>query len=363
MATSGSGVGRTSRVAAVTIAKWAKRVSEITKRKLVLYALLSKKGLIHYCDGGGQLRWPVRVEEHQIEEWVDAVPVPFTRLDTKDNAFLPWRGYRASDAITLQEKLENGGEAAIVKIFEGREKQIREAITRKFAAEFYIDGNVSTRRFHGIESFMGIGAQTDTDVEATNPSDTYANLSTVPAALSSDSDLARIWTPTIISTNRNPGTGIISWADAADEYLRAGIIRTQFGNAEEDMLDLILLTRSSYEDLLNILDNKERIMVNRGAAAGLVSMGFKAVVEIDGVPVMWDVAVPSTDANGDVVRGYGWNSSRFQLYLLGKEKQLWKVITTYNQSYQADEIFLWCYGNFQAESPKYFAKFADIATP
>lgn len=368
MATRGQGVGVSQRVQAVTLAKWFKKVSELTIRKVVILALLQKKGLLKYGASGGQMRWPIYKEEHQLYGFPDFRPVNRARIHTKDNAYLGWRGYYSPDTITLREKLENSGPEAVIKIFGDREKLMRQSLTRLMNYEMYKDGEsadgIANERFHGIESFMDIntGAQVASDVLATTLADSYAGLSTVESALNpTNPQLNRLWSPTIVNSNRNPGGGVLAWEDNAVEYLRAGIIRNKYGNMTGEKLDLITLTQSAYEALLNLLDNKERILVNRGAGEQLVSMGFTDVVEVDGVPVMWDIACPAVDDNSDVVYGYGWTTEMIELHLLGEEKQLFKVKLSFNDSYIADNIFVWCLGNLRFDSPRYFAKWAAIS--
>lgn len=363
MANRGEGVGVTNRVAHVTIAKWVKKLSDLTKRKLIVLAKLEKSGLVTYGHDGGQIRWPIEKDEHQLNAFVDARPVNFQRVETTDNAFLGWRGYYLNDFITRQEKLENGGPSAMLKVFNNREKTIKRSAMRRLSAEMYKDGNsaagVTANRFHGIESFMSTGAQVDADVVASVHNDTYANLSTAVGGVNSEFD--RIWTPTIVSTNRNTGSGNMDWADYADEYIREANMRTSFGQGSDENLDLVTLNRDAYRDLLNLMDGKERIQVNRGAGADLVSLGFKNMVEIDGVPCVWDSAVPTTDDSSRVVQGYGWTTEQMELMLLGSEKQLFKVDVTFSSTYQGDEIFIWTLGNLRFESPKHFAKFVELA--
>lgn len=363
MANRGEGVGVTNRVAHVTIAKWVKKLSDLTKRKLIVLAKLEKSGLITYGHDGGQIRWPIEKDEHLLNGFVDARPVNFQRVETTDNAFLGWRGYYLNDFITRQEKLENGGPSAMLKVFNNKEKTMKRSAMRRMAAEIYKDGNsvagIAANRFHGIESFMGVGAQTDADVVATTHNDTYANLSTAVGGLNSEFD--RIWTPVIVSTNRNEGAGNLDWNDYADEYIREANIRGSYGQGSDENFDLCTLNRDAYRDLLNIMDGKERIQVNRGAGAELVSLGFKNMVEIDGLPCVWDSAVPTTDDAGETVRGYCWTTEQMELMVLGPDKQLFKVDVTFSSTYQGDEIFIWSLGNLRFESPRYFGKLVDLA--
>jgi len=358
----GEGVGISPRTAEVTIANWFKEVSDLTIQKYAYLKMLYEKGKISYGVGGEQIRWPVRVRDHAIGAHVDGGAKTFQRVNTLDNAFLTMRGYDSTDAITLKEKLINKGPAAIIEIFNARKDYIRRGLHRKLAAEWYKDGNATGNEhtFHGIESFMSMTGQTASDELQTTSDDTYAGLTTAAGDATVDPDSVKTWTPVIVNSNRNPGSGTRAWADFADEYIRTGIIESSFGNNTEEMIDLILLRKTSYRDLLNIADDKEHLHFTRGADVGMAKFGFKQFVEWDGVPIGWDAGIPATDGASDTIHGYGLNCDFLKLCLLN-EKTLWECIVTWNSSRAADEFYFYCLGNLVHESPRYFVKWAEIS--
>lgn len=371
MANRGDGIGVSERVAQATIAEWSKKVSEETTRNLVLLAMLQKKGKISYGHSGGQMRWVVRKGEHPLSGFVDMQPITFERRNTKENAFLGWRAQKASDLITLREKLENSGPEAMIKVFEGREELIREGAIKAMAEQVYVDGDsaaaVAAEQFHGLESFMAItdGSQTATSIVATVHADTYANLGTVVGGVggdATDTKTNRLWTPVIINTSQTPTAGIKNWSDYAVEYIREMLIRGTYGQGEADRMNLVILNQAAYTDLMNLMDDKERILVNRGAGEELVSLGFRNIVEIDGCPVTWDFACPTTDSDSNTVRGYGLNTNKVEFCVLGPkgQKNLFSSRVDFNVSFQADCVFLWLIGNFKFQSPRHFGKLVDI---
>lgn len=357
------GVGVSLRVAKTTIEEWGKKVSEETVKYLPLMALLKKRGRIEKGCSGGQFRWVVRIADHEINDFVDMQPVTFGRTTTVENAFLPWRGYYFQDAISLREKLEQGGPEAMIKIFSSRSDLIKQGAMRALADELYKDGNAAgnTNKFHGLESFMGIGAQTNTSIIASTHDDTYANLSTAVNTVGGTSQ-PRIWTPVIINSNYVSGGVTQSWANYADEYIREGILRGTYGTDPANRPDLIMLSRDSFKSLLDLLDDKERISIARGSNLELTKLGFENHVQLDGVSVMWDASVPTTDSDAVTVRGYMFTVDRMKLKILGSpNSDLFMSKVTFNDSYRADHIFLSLLGNWQFESPRHFGKFADIA--
>lgn len=357
------GSGISPRVAATTIEEWAKRVnSEVTKHN-PLIALLKKKGKIRPgVASGGAMRWVPRVSEHSLKGFKDMKAIAFERVNTLTNATLPWRGKYLQDAISLREKLEQQGPAAMIRVFEGREQIMREAGVRAMAEQFFKDGDsaaaAAAEDFHGIESMMAIATgQVDADKFATALNDTYAGLSTVAGAV--DPTNTSAWSPVVVNTDRNPGSGTQAWSSFADEYIRRGLLEATRGSSPMDRPDLVVLTKTSYEELLNVLDGKERLNVSRGQGQGVAALGFTAV-SLDGVDVLWDDAVPSSDAQSATVRGYAFNTDRLELRLLNKG-DLFSSKVTFNDTYQADHIFLYIVGNFKFESPRHFVKFADIS--
>ena len=351
------GLGVSPRVAATTIEEWAKVVSEEAEKHLPHIAMLKSKGRIKQgAASGGGMRWVVRVKDHTLQAFEDMSPISFERVNTKVNALLPWRGYYMVDAISLREKLEQGGPEAMIKVFSNREEVMRRAALRSLADKFYLDGSVQTQDFHGIESFMGIDTQTATDQLATTTNSTYAGLST--AAGTVDATNTKAWTPVIVNTAHTPTAGLRTWADTADEYLRHAILQSTYGAGPSDRLSMFTLTKDGYEDLLNLLDDKERIPVVRGSAEKLVSMGFSAI-NFDGVPVIWDAAVPTTDADSTVVSGYGWTHDQMELRLLNSGN-LFSSKVTYNDTMATDNIFLYMVGNLKFRGPRHFVKLAAI---
>lgn len=357
----GGGIGSTTRVAETTIEEWAKTVSEETEKYLVLLALMKKKGNIKYGCSGHTFRWVVRKEDHQLKAFRDFDPVGVERVNTKTSATLEHRGYYIQDAISLREKLEQGGPEAMIKIFANREKVMRDGAMRGLADELYVDGNASGNdyRFHGIESFMGIAAQTGSDIIATTHNDSYAGLSTAVAGIDATND--RLWTPVIVNTDHNPGAGTQSWANYANEYLRTAFLRLTHGTGPDDRPDLTLLTRDAYEDLLNLMDDKERISIARGASLKLTKLGFENSIQLDGVPIMWEEAVPTTDSDSATVNGYIYTCGRMELKVLGGN-QLFTARVTFNDTYRADNIFMHLLGNLKFESPRHFGKLANISS-
>ena len=364
------GLGISQRVALTTIEEWAREVNDEAIRMLPLLALMQAKGRVKQGEAsGGGMRWVPRVDEHRLKGFKDMKAIRFTRRNTKVNAFLPWRGYYTDDAISLREKLEQGGPEAFIKVFSNREEVMREGVVRGLAEKFYIDGNsaaaIDNEDIHGIESFMSIDrtAQVGNADEkfAVTHNDNYAGLSTARGALFGP--VNDQWTPVVVATDRDPGGGAQLWSGFADQYHRAGLLKATYGPSEMQKPTITVLNRESYEEFLNLLDDKETLFVNRGTGQALASMGFSSI-EHDGCAVIWDEACPTQESDGGSdyrVHGYSWALDCVELRLLNGGN-LFDSNVTFNDTYQADHIFLYMVGNLKFKSPRRFVKYVDILT-
>ena len=370
MTVPGEGVGITDRVANVTISKWFKSMSDQAKQKHAFLHMLDKKKGIHMGCSGGDMVWPVEYKYADIKPHVDGALKTADRKTLTFDARLPWRGYESDEVWTLMEKLQNGGESAMVKLFKTREKKIKKGLHQQLGREWFKDGAATGNEhtFHGAESlFSGIGVQTAADKFATSLSSTYAGKSCSYTSLKSNATKGTdeeygAWSGVLVNTNRNPGAGTRAWEDYADEYIRAGVLEAARGQDQEDRTDIILLAKEYYEELLNILDDKERISYRRGENVAMVKAGFTDFVEVDGVQIGWDFGMEShkTDANGDECQGYGFNMDQVGLYMLN-ESALWDSKTQWVMDYAAMRCYFWCLGNLRFEGPRHVLKFAAIS--
>lgn len=362
----------TQRVAEVTIESWAQEVSDLMGQKYAFLHCLKEKGKLKFGKNGTEMKWPFRMKDHTITGYADLAPRTYTRTKLHDTASLEWRGYEADEAVSHMEKLQNGGSghAVIIDIFKGRADMVRDGLFRELGNRFHKSGataaGITENRFHGIESFGDVtgGSQTASDKLATVLAGTYGGHSTVYGTVGNTTDTAssayKVWSPVIVNCNRNPGSGTRAWADYADEYIRTAIIEASYGAGSEDQLDTFFLNKSAYEDLLNILDGKERINFKRGEDVGLVKAGFKQAVELDGTEILWDFGVPATDeSSSDVIHGYGYNFDKMSLEMLNR-KSLWDVRFQWSSAQDADVFLFSCLGNLKFQSPKFQAMLKEL---
>jgi hypothetical protein len=355
-----------SRVVNTTIAKYVREVEVNVVRNRKLTALMESKGRIKFNVSGNQLDWKVQYKRAPMQGHADADTLTFSRRDRWKSAQLEWRGYAATDAMTKKERLMNKSVEAIVKIYDGIARNLMDDMEEQFCDELYIDGNASnnSKRIHGIESFLGDNGSTAAGDKRAAPSDSFAGLNT---------DLGNyggtwtgtwpdgtgdthydFWSPLLVNyTSTGFGGTTATWKDQAIKALRYGIIKSQKNKSKRGMLDMILLTSELYRQALDLIGDKERIVVERNAKdSALIKLGFSDVFNLDGVDITWEYGVPDN-------LGYGFNVDEMELQSL--QPQLFVIegpdFDLASQSYRFSIDF---YGNLKA-NPRHFVKFKNYA--
>jgi len=355
-----------ARIVNTTIRKYIRKEEVNTLRNRKLTALLKSKGRITYNHSGESLDWKVRYKQAPLMGFADADTLTFPRRTRRKTANLDWRGYALAESMTQKEKLMNRSTEAIIKLYSSIAEDMMEEATELFGDELYIDGNATgnSKRFHGIESFLGGTTSTGSDNVALN-SDTYAGLSTTlgnyggtwtgtwPSG-TGDSEYD-FWTPVLVNylSSGIAGSGD-TWATQGVEALRFGIIKCQRNKTKKGALDLILLEADLYSSLLDQLDAKERFVSRPGRNEGsLAKLGFTDTLNFDGVDVSWEYGIPATI-------GYGFNIDKMELCSL--QSQLFVPEgPEYDMASASWRFALHCYGNIKY-NPRHFLKLDDYAT-
>ena len=350
----------TLRILKTTRENWSENLADETIDRHPILKLLQSEGRIKYnCSGNGDFSWTAKNKRRQLTPYAEMDSLDFARNELYEKATLPTRAYKMGEAISELEMLQNKGKEAVIKIFGDIADEMKKEAGEGLCREFYIDGNATgnSKRFHGIESFMSWTTQTAGDAFQTTSNDSYAGLST---ARGQNGTLAGtpeydFWTPVIVNTNR---TGY-SWAANADQLLRLAIIEMNRSNDKSERLNLVLLSRAGYRALADLLATTERVVVDKGAV-GIRKFGFEDTINIDGTDVTFDPDVPTTDVNNDNVYGYGFTTGKMMLKIVGPS--LWHASgDDFDSTKMCFKWWVGLYGNLVFQSPKHFAKFADIS--
>lgn len=371
------------RLANTTINQYIRDVEVNVLRNRKLLALMKQFGRITFNHSGLLMDWKIRYKRAPIQGFADGDTLTFPKRERHKTAQLDWRGYAATDSMNKLEKLKNKNAEAIVKTWSEAATLLMEDMEENFGDELYIDGNASgnSKRMHGVESFFGVsGAGTKQPIGV--PDDSYAGLNTLlgsyGGAWSSTGATAHaagdwptgqgqvewdFWTPLVvdytsaITTHSANGTlgwtaSTKTWANTCREALRYGIIRGQKNKNKKGGLDLITLEGELWRQFLDKLEGNERLTVERGDGMGLWSLGFKDVVNYDGVDVTWEYGVP----NG---RGYGWSMQNLELRSL--QGQLFGAEgPDYDISTQSTRLSIDFFGNMRF-NPRAQTKWQNIS--
>lgn len=359
-----------------TRAAYMKGASDMTLRKRLLLAYLKKRGRIAYNASGTSLVWQLMFSQPPISQYADGGVVDFSNHQAYKQVEIDWRGYVGTDTLTMKQNLMNRGDEQLVKLFQGKADNLRNAISDSFAGEIYRDGEAVGREnaVHGLETFMAAGTVTAADRIAA-PSDTYGlrSMSTVPAAYGGswssalttkpNASLATDWpdgsgtseydfnSPKLINySSSNWGTDSTAWEDNCWRVVSQAITWLTTTGGEDGMPTLGAFSPDMFQGYKNAQEVKTRITVPHKEAQDL---GFGNTLNQDGVALYPDFDCP-------VGTGYFLNVSQMQVHSMTPEL-FWM------QGPDRDPRNLWSYlwgigfwGNTTFK-PKHFAKIAAYA--
>ena len=301
-----------SRVVNTTLINYMKKEESNIMRNRRLPAMLQDKGRVTYNWSGRETEQRIRYRRVPMTPYADMDVVTFARHDRWKLANLDIRGYSLADAVSKKERLMNKGEEAIIKLFSTMGESLKDDIGDQFAEEYYVDGNASgnTKKMHGIASFMGSGGSVAVVDGYLSPSDTFAGLSTILANYggtwtgtwpdgTGDAHYD-FWSPIIIDyTDASAWSDGATWALNCKQTIRHGVIQTQRSGTKKGLLDMIIMDATMYSKLLDKAAAAERIIVNRGEKSSkLTELGFRDVLNLDGVDCTWEYGITANTAFG-----------------------------------------------------------------
>lgn len=378
-----------ARTLATTLADYTREEEMAWMKNFQLGALLESNGRITYGHAGRGLVWEVRYRKHRLEGNTGETPRNFVRQNLWKVAALPYRGYQAVDSISESERLENRGEAAVIKLMDNFVGRIEDSVKQGIATEFYNDGNATgfEQAWHGFESMMAF-TQTVTagtagavarsanaaDMVAA-PDDSYATLDTDLGAYGGEGDPALtwpagvndpefdFWSPLIIDYTSTAFSGTAdTFVAQGDEALRFGIIHGQRNTLTTGPMSNIFLDRTLYAQLLQLISSKERILVT--SENELRALGFKNNIVLDGVTVSWETGIPAANGNSGVsgvsgtLIGYGFNWNDIELRCM-YDQMFVPEGPHYDPFTQRYNFVVKTKSNLKFGSPRNFTKWCD----
>lgn len=320
-------VAEWARLVNTTITNHMRTVEENTFRNRKLLAVLKKRGRLKFNCSGKKFDWRVLYKQAPLEGYADGDTLTFVRRNRWQTANLDYRGYTISESVSKFERLANRGNEQIVNLWTDTIEAVGSDIEQRFGDEMYIDGNATGngKRIHGLESFLAKDASANGDsLRTVDPNDSYAGLSTALGNISGswtgdwpagtgDSEYD-FWSPILVNVTNTVWGAASTWALFADDQVRYGIMKHQQNKYMPGGMDMILCDNTFFYQFKSLIDNKERIIVDRGKGQGLVSLGFLDVVNFDGVDITWEYGVPASTAYGMAVSQMELRSMQGKLF-------------------------------------------------
>ena len=367
-----------SRTAATTLANHIREVEESMLRNYQMGALLEAGGRVNYNNSGEGFDWPVQYRLHKVEGNTGETQRNFARRNLWKTANLEFRGYQTTDSMYYREFRSNKGPEGVVKVFDNFVERLETSLTQGLGGEYYVDGSASgnEQSWHGLESMFVLNGTVNSTSGAQRsanaadivgyPNDTYAALSTVLGNYGGENESSQywpdgisdseydFWSPLVVNyttTHEDLPSTTQTWAGQGDEAMRYAIINAQRNTSKNGQITNILLSRDLYMGLLNIIDTKERIQIS--SEQSLRALGFKNVLNFDGIEVSWEAAIASGV-------GYGINYDNMELKSMD-ESLLRSEGPEYDIHSQSFNAVVSTLSNLKFSSPRNFFKLAALA--
>ena len=367
-----------SRTAATTLANHIREVEESMLRNYQMGALLEAGGRVNFNNSGEGFDWPVQYRLHKVEGNTGETQRNFARRNLWKTASLEFRGYQTTDSMYYREFRSNKGPEGVVKVFDNFVERLETSLTQGLGGEYYVDGSASgnEQSWHGLESIFVLNGTVDSTSGAQRsanaadivgyPNDTYAALSTVLGNYGGENESGQywpdgiadaeydFWSPLVVNyttTHADLPSSTNTWAGQGDEAMRYAIINAQRNTSKNGQITNILLARDLYMGLLNIIDTKERIQIS--SEQSLRALGFKNVLNFDGIEVSWEAAIASGV-------GYGINYDNMELKSMD-ESLLRSEGPEYDIHSQSFNAVVSTLSNLKFSSPRNFFKLAALA--
>lgn len=325
MPTIGTNTENFTRILNTTIADYLSTVEENIYRDRALLSDLKSAGRVIKQNGGDSVKWPMKYKRASLNTMGDMPDITFARINRHTNAELGPRGYWLSDAISLWEKYQNQGPAAIVKIATNLVTDLMDDFTDAFGDQLYLDGNIGdTKGIHGIESFLSTSGALSGNDKVGLCDDNYAGLSTAQG-------VKGLWdavnfpegtgtpgyhynTPLCLDSGVDYGASTDDWANSCLRMLRYATLHQLNRRAP---IGCWLFNVNSYIDIANLLEEREQIHNHRGdSAEPTLEAGFSGI-KYEGVKIKREYGVPETTTDTRTTtlttHGYGFNVKKITL--------------------------------------------------
>lgn len=366
-----------ARLVATTLPNYITPALDNVVRNQKLLAWLQKKAKIKYNQKGRFPEWTVEYKYGRTRTRSPGDTITFDYNDRFKNCSLPWAQYYQSDNYTEEESMRNSGAEGIIKYYDELPERLVTGLQRDIGYELYNDANTSGQVNHlaGFETLFGNTGSAITGAFVMTPSGNYAGLSKVLANYGGSNLDGKPWpigrftedydffsplildvTSTLVKTASNYAfTNLGGWSNRAFEALRFAITHSQRNVPGKDaMMSMFLMDLNYYAQLKNIVGAYEKINTNRGESSeGLVSMGFRDILNIDGVDCTAEYGIPPSTV-------YGMNVAQVSL-LCEKDKLFVSRGPTWDPHHNAYLVLAQLFGQIFF-NPRHAVKIAEYGT-
>ena len=106
-------------------------------------------------DGGLKIRVPLEYAESNSGSYGNTTKISQGKVDIYNAARFRWAGYYASNTIDLKDKIQNAGDAAMIKLANGKIRNIQKTIRKKMGTDIYAQstGGDAVSEY----AFLGLG--------------------------------------------------------------------------------------------------------------------------------------------------------------------------------------------------------------
>ncbi len=352
-----------ARINVATINAHLKKVPDATMRMYYLLSALREKGRIEYNQSGKKCDWRV------VYKQLTSVPIEGdmdTRRPKRSNIYrdmsLPWRGRQMTEAFSKFEQLANaGGPTQLINVISDVSGRMRDDLTDDLSADLYNDGNASgyEDRLHGLESwFSTSGAHSDGKIGS--PNDSYGGLTLTLG------NYGGSWT----GTYPYPGTGgteyefvsplvvdvtDTAWLSSTKTWAANWREQVQFAQMVLSLRkvkpDVILCSPDFYQDAVNSLESKERVVIERSREGSLAAkLGWNALNML-GMDMVTEYPIGTSRAYMLSFKNLTLRSMQPQLFVMEKENDFISATKRLNLDF---------YGQLFIDTPRNSAKFVSI---
>jgi hypothetical protein len=264
-------------------------VWEATTNNRPFFMALKKRGHIESGLTGQNVTWNINAGRHTMAAYDDAEVINITRKKHEIQAVLPWAFLTVTDAITRDEIAMSGSETNFRRVNKDMLERMKSNFqTRLNAQALTQDGNaVGTNVLHGVETFM---AATGTLATRQTANDTYAGIVTVTGGITTiDNPEPNAWSPTLTNyTSTGWAVTGATWRLNARESLTTTKDLLTFGNEKEKQPDLVILDRTMFSTLKDVLSATQHLYVSQKPEDSPTGLGIPGAIEYDGMEVIFD---------------------------------------------------------------------------